>query len=373
MFRSCIFCFLFANRSGDIGMLKVFLLSMMLILNFLGTAFAQTVTVTGVGTDKASAIRDATRLAVEQVAGTYIDSRTLMQDLIIQLDEVYKTSHGFVENIDILEEGFDGSENYYIRATINVDTDPNSELISKLTMIMQLNDPRIAVVAFDGDSVRNNLVESSLIERLLDSGFSHVIENDALDLEDPNSIQSFKNLNGIDYLVSCRCSKFSRPVTIPDHLNHVLKETPFTSVKSHFRVNVIKYDTGEFIGSFEVDGVGVENSETLAEIYAVSKASEKAANKLVDTFRNFSASTTQNLSFTIIASDNSKIEKIIEELHFIGQIDNVYIREISDGNAVLAIDSAQKPYEIVTILKNRSQFSIVIENMTNNSCKLKIT
>ena len=354
-------------------MFKNFLLAVILILNFSGSVSAQQVTVTGVGIDRASAIRDATRLAVEQVAGTYIDSRTLVEDLIVQLNEVYKTSHGFVENIDVLEEGFDESEIYYIRAKIEVDTDSNSELINQLTMIMQLNDPRIAVVAFDGDSVRNDLVESLLIERLLDSGFSHVIENDALDLEDPNDIQSFKNLTGIDYLVSCRCSKFSRPVTIPDHVNHVLKETSFTSVKSHFRVNVIKYDTGEFIGSFEVNGVGIENSEELAEIYAVSSAAEKAANKLVDTFKKFSASTTQNLSFTIIASDNSKIEKIIEELRFIGQIDNVYVREISNGSAVLAIDSAQKPYELVAILKNRSKFDIVIENMTNNSCKLKIT
>lgn len=356
-------------------MFKNFLLAVILILNFSCGVSAQQVTVTGVGIDRASAIRDATRLAVEQVAGTYIDSRTLMQDLIIQLDEVYKTSRGFVKNIDVLEEDFIDDETYQVRAKIDVDTDPNSELINQLTMIMQLNDPRIAVVAFDENSTRNNTVENSMIEKLINAGFSHVKDADTLEIENPDDVKSLKTAAGIDYLVSCSYKKFSKPVFIPDHVNHTMKKTSLIDIKVHFNVDVIKCDTGEFIGSFEVDGngSGVDDGTNSAEFAAISETSKQAADKLVDTFKKFSAGTTQNLSFTITASDNSTIEEIISELRTINQIDNVYIREISDGSAVLDIDSAQKPYEIIIILKQRSEFDIVIENMTNNSCKLRIS
>ena len=42
------------------------------------TASAQMVTVEGYGPDRGSALRDAERLAVENVVGTFIDSKTLV-------------------------------------------------------------------------------------------------------------------------------------------------------------------------------------------------------------------------------------------------------------------------------------------------------
>ena len=80
-------------------MMKKFLMGVILSLSLSGNVSAQEVTVTGIGADKDSAIRDATRLAIEQVVGTFIDSRTLMENLRIQMDEVYKKSQGYVKRI----------------------------------------------------------------------------------------------------------------------------------------------------------------------------------------------------------------------------------------------------------------------------------
>ena len=46
-------------------------------------ALAQEVTVDGVGIDKDSAVRDAMRNAVENVVGTFIDSRTLVDKSVV--------------------------------------------------------------------------------------------------------------------------------------------------------------------------------------------------------------------------------------------------------------------------------------------------
>ena len=354
-------------------MLKIFLLLALMILDF-GSAAAQEVTVVGIGVDRDSATRDAARMAVEEVAGTYIDSRTLMENLVIQLDEVYKNSRGFVRSIKILDEGFIDTELYRVQALIDVDSEPNSELMDRLTMIMQLNDPRIAVVAVDSASARNKTVEGVLAESLIRSGFSHVQDSDLVFQGGATSPESFKNAQGIDYLVFCRCSEISSAVTIPNHYRRAdAQSTGFTNVRTMLSVDVIKSDTGELIGNFSVEGTGVDNGDILARNISVAEASKNAADKLTGTFKRFGAGTTQYLSFTIIAADSSKLEKIIGELREIGKVDSVRVRELTANTAVLAIDSVQKPYELVSTLKRRTTLGVFVENMTNSSCTLRVT
>lgn len=350
-------------------MLKKFLLAALVAFNFSGSAAAQEVTVVGMGEDRESATRDAARLAVEQVAGTFIDSRTLMENLVIQFDEVCKNSRGFVKSIKILDESF-ADEVYRVQALVDVDDNPDSALIDELTMIMQLNDPRIAVAAFDSTSARNRSVEIILNENLLSSGFSHVKDTGG---ENFSSLESFRNVAGADYIVLCRCSEISRPVAIPNHSAKAMAETSFVNVRSTLSVDVIKCDTGELIGTFSVEGTGVDNGDELARKISVTEASKLAADKLTGTFKKFSASTTQYLSFTLIAADESKLEKIIAELRSIGKVDSVRVRELSGVTATLAIDSVQKPYELVNSLKRRTTLGVFIENMSNSSCTLRIT
>ena len=56
-------------------------------IGFFSVTEAREVTVTGVGTDRESALKDARRVAVEEVAGTFIDSRTLTNKSMVELDE----------------------------------------------------------------------------------------------------------------------------------------------------------------------------------------------------------------------------------------------------------------------------------------------
>ena len=184
------------------------------IISF-GNAAAQEVTVTGMGADKNEAVKDASRLAVEQVVGTYIDSRTLINNLMIQLDEVFKKSNGYIKNIQILKEEKLNDSTYRVQAKIDVDTTPDGKLIDELTMLMQLNDPRIAVLVFDmkaGSSTRYEIAEEILNEKLLSMNFSHILDssmviklNDTLLLNNISANKSglFKGKkdNAADYLV----------------------------------------------------------------------------------------------------------------------------------------------------------------------------
>lgn len=358
----------------------------MLSLCLISPAAAQEVTVTGMGADKDAAIRDASRLAVEQVVGTFIDSRTLMHDLIIQMDDVYKKSHGFVKKIQVLREERLNTSAYRVTARIDVDTNPNGKLVDELTMLMRLNDPRITVIVFDGangSASRNEPAEGILVEKLLNMNFSHVLhpnqvikQTDAEFLNDiaagNGGLFSGKKDNATDYLVVGKCNRISSPVTFPDYNTAEMMPSALINVRSSFKIDVIKYDTGEFIGTFSVEGKGVRPNEEHARQIADNAAMSSAAEKLGDTFRKFSSRTANGLTFTITASPDN-LDTIINSLRDIGAVDNIQIREHSGDKVVLNVETSAKPHEIVAMLKSRTKLGVFVEKMTASTCSLRIT
>ncbi len=364
-------------------MKKFFVAGMIFSACFFNNAFAQEVTVTGMGSDKNDAIRDASRLAVEQVVGTFIDSRTLMENLRIQIDEVYKKSQGFIKKIQILNETRLDDSTYRVTAKIYVDTSPDGKLVDEITMLMRLNDPRITVLVFDGGS-RNESAEGVLVEKLLNMNFSHVLhtnqvirQNDAELLNEVASGNSGlfqgKKDNATDYLVVGTCKRISNPVMIPDYKTAEMITSALIDVRSSFNFEILKYDTGEYIGAFSAEGKGLGNAEELARKNADNAALNVAAEKLGDTFKKFSAKSSSGLTFTVTADSESKLDQILNSFRAIGAIDNISVREQTGNKIVLSIETASRPHEIVSLLKRNTKLGFFVENMSASSCKLRIT
>lgn len=364
---------------------------MLIVFSFwfvINTAQAQEVTVIGMGTDRDSALRDAARNAVEEVVGTFIDSQTLMEDLVIKLDEVYKKSQGFVKKVTVLEEGKADASTYRVRAKIDVDTNPNAKLMDSLTMIMRLNDPRIVVAVLEkganGQIVHNEVAESALNSKLLELGFSHV--QDAAQVMDLHNTQQLRNIyegrrgsfqakadHATDYLVVGSFTKDANNVYIPRYKESGMLKTSIMNVKAILKVDVIQYNTGNIVGTFVTEGIGIENNRVRAGDKAVILAAEKAADKLAETFKKHGAKAVQGTEFTLTASSEEKLLHVLQEIKSLGAVDNLYIREQTGGKAVLSIESPQKPHEIVRQLRSVSSCGIAVESITGDSCHLRIT
>ena len=170
------------------------------------SAAAQSVVVDGVGADERAALIDASRAAVEQVAGTFIDSRTLVENAAVKLDQIYTKAQGFVTGTEILAKEQQGGF-VHLRARIDVDTSPDAQLMNNLSMIMMLNDPRIAVAVREAGGSHDRAAESALDSKLLELGFSHVVASErtaGLDLSGLGSASSRTAAGqslGADYLV----------------------------------------------------------------------------------------------------------------------------------------------------------------------------
>lgn len=154
------------------------------LICFTSVALAKEATVVGLGDNREAAIDDAKRNAVEQIVGTMIDSRSMSEMAVVKLDEIYTKSRGFVKKITVLEEGPAGGA-YRVKALIDVDTNSDAKLMDQLTMLMMLNDPRIAVVIRqrpEGNGMSGtryaDLCQTIIYEKLLSEGFSHLVDYD---------------------------------------------------------------------------------------------------------------------------------------------------------------------------------------------------
>ena len=246
--------------------MKKILMVLILCLALTQTALAQTVTVDGVGVDRDSAMRDAARTAVEQVAGMYIDANTVVSGSSVELDEILSHAQGYVQNISVLSESVSGGE-YRIRASVDVNTAPNSAFMKRMDAVMRLNDPRIGVVILTDDTDSHDfyeapatrghdtILETALNERLLTVGFKHVVDVSLLSqLQDSSILNAVyrgdsrlpydgdASARPIDYLVIGRSHADGYHVKLPNNRGGYV-ETQMSSARTLLDLKIISFGT----------------------------------------------------------------------------------------------------------------------------------
>ena len=373
--------------------MKKILIMLFLCMAFAQTALAQTVTVDGVGVDRDSAMRDAARMAVEQVAGMYINSNTVVSNTSVEMDEILSHAEGYVQNITVISESMNGGE-YRVRASVDVNTDPNSAFMKRMDAVMRLSDPRIGVVilsddadldhSFDGLPGHDTILETALNERLLTVGFKHVVDVNLLSqLQDSSVLNAVyrgdsrlpydgdASARPIDYLVIGRSHAEGYKVKLPDnHGGYV--ETQMSSARTHLDLKIISFGTSTIIGTYSVDGQGVENSPALAARKSRQAAAGKAAEKLEQQFLKAAASGFSGIQLTVRANDFSLVEKLVRELKELRGVQDVYVRGTSAGKTTIDIASAQKPFTILQMLQRETDLSIFVESTSDSELNIAL-
>ena len=373
--------------------MKKLFIALCLALAMVQTAFAQTVIVDGVGVDRDAAMRDAARVAVEQVAGMYINSNTVVSNTSVEMDEILSHAQGYVQNIQVISESMNGGE-YRIRASVDVNTDPNSAFMKRMDAVMRLNDPRIGVVILTDDPDidhefyalpgHDTILETALNERLLTVEFKHVVDVSLLSqLQDSAVLNAvyrgdsrlpYSGSNAdrpIDYLVIGRSHAEGYKVKLPDnHGGYV--ETQMSSARTHLDLKIISFGTSTIIGTYSVDGQGVENSPALAARKSRQAAAGKAAEKLEQQFLKAAASGFSGIQLTVRANDFSLVEKLVRELKELRGVQDVYVRGTNAGKTTIDIASAQKPFTILQMLQRETDLSIFVESTSDSELKIAL-
>ena len=361
------------------------------LLVFCNCASAQIADVTGIGEDSDSALRDAKRNAVEQVVGTYINSETLVSQASVVSDEIYAKSVGFITDVRVLDEG-KRNGSYYVHAKIDVNTNPNSELMNRIEMIKALGDPRIGVVVFKNAAVSeygsqeksyDDITEESVNSKLLGMGFSHVMDaNIVAKLRNSALLNSLYNGDtnlmgeagsiGVDVLVLAQSKVDAAKINLTKQ-DGTTVDTQLVRGTADITGKVIMLATGNIQGTFSVRGQGIDISESTANNKALKNASINVAAEVGKILRKKAAKAFDGLQIIASVNDNEKLEELVADLKSIKGVQGVYMREYQNGKAVIDIESNQQLHILLRMLKEKSRLGLFNEGITNNTMELLVS
>ena len=362
-------------------MKKFLIIAGIIFAGIFNVAQATEVIVDGVGSDRDSALRDARRLAVEQVVGTFVDSRTLTQNCMVEMDNIYMKSSGFVGKVNILSEGFENGM-YRVRASIDVAQNPDPEILRQVQAVVALNDPRIAVAVFKGNSaLHEEAVESAIMERLISMNFTHVVDPNIIaglhnaqmlgDLYNGRPVRGVSSGFGADFIVLAKCTTTSKDIKIPDYKGGYL-DTGLNNGRTELTAKIIRFDTGDILETFSVETSGIGEGTTTAEREALKNMANQAAAKVDEKFRRISARSSSGLQIIASTFDYKKVQALADELRNLPGVQSVYIREHRNGKAILDVDSNQSMDAVLLLLESRSSLRFVIESTSSSTARLRI-
>lgn len=367
------------RRSYAFGLL----FSSLLLLSNL--SFAQEVVVKGVGPDKNSALRDASRNAVEQVVGTYIDSKTLISKNVVALDEIYAKSQGFIRNVTVLDSK-QGNNGWEVTAKIDVNTNPDSQLMSRVAMIAQLNDPRIGVnINYYGDVESFEQREKYLVmcvgainENLIKQGFTHVVipEKKEIGKISENQYRQFKN---VDFLVTGQMDLHTNAVMLPRYTDYTNEDytinttaTGLQRTLAELDIKVIRADTQEVVGEFRVEGDAMQNEVNISENAAVSLAASRAAEKVKAIFTRTASSVEGNVQIVVRTDNYDQILRLEKALRQTAGVENVNVKKYENGKGTLFVSTSLQANQIFRQLKTSTGFNIFMESSSANLLEISM-
>ena len=154
--------------------------------------------------------------------------------------------------------------------------------------------PRIGVIVLEkvnGKVIHKESAETVLNEKILSLSLGQVLDvSHLIKIEDAPLLEEIylgeseffdgETDSAVDYLIIGKCRRNSTDIYIPNHDEQIMEKSPLVSVKAVLKVDVINYQTGEIIGNFAVEGMGIDNNYSRAGVKAVEIVSDKAAEKV---------------------------------------------------------------------------------------------
>lgn len=353
---------------------------------------AGAVRVKGTGMDKESAMRDAMRVAVERVIGTYIDSKTLMEQMTVVEDRVLAKAQGFVTDVQVISEG-EKQGNYWVDAKVEVNENPNSELRNQLQMVMMLGNPRIGVIMFkqnksqygsNGGIEYDNMVELGINEKLRSLGFNHVVDtNIVAKLRNSSLLNRILNNNndsgytgenmggmdgvGMDILIVGSSSVDSTPIKLMNIQNTKEREgyfesneTPLIKGSAVVTGKIVVLSTGEIKHSFKSIGAGVDTVNDTAQMKASDKAAQLVAVEVEKALRNKAAQLVQGKQIIAVVSEEAALKKLVKQLKKMKGMDDVKVRTFNAGKAIIDLDTSLSLMNIFRNLRDGS--GLIVRN-----------
>lgn len=292
---------------------------LLLVISPATAAQVKIVEVKGLAVDRASALSDAKRLAVEQMVGIYVDSKTSVENNTEISDEIYTKAGSFISRYRILGEGKNGTEgNYFVKIRAVVPLRPVIDALKDLGILKQW---KIMVSIPSAPSC-----EKELIKKLVRAGYPAL-------------------KSGAEILISGEA-------TVEPIAENGKKNFIFKSARAKLSLRVIRVDSGETITFESASASAKDISGTLAGKKALTRAADGLADGLIDTIIMVPASSARIIQVVLHKLNPAEVRNTAEQIKAIPGVKNTRIIELGAGTGYLDVEYTGKSSDLAKGLKS---------------------
>ncbi len=304
------------------------------------------------------AVNDALRKAVEQGVGTYIDSKTAVQNYELLYDRIYSHAKGYVASYEVVREQKDQDAGLYrvwIEAVVK-----HGKLEDDLTamgiLVQEMGRPRLAVVVDNEDLAYTledyfqeqgfPIVDMATVRRVLKRS-----EEQQLFKGDKRAAQKLATLTGVEILI-----------TGQTEIKSEFKKLPYTNEKKDIytakaRLKAVEALTGEIIAVSSI-----RRSVPFSEEEVIKLVGDSAAKELSSEIIQKWTQRRNVIHLVIKGAKSAKVAKIKKGIRKdIRGVKQVLDRGMVEDYAIIEIVAETNAQEVLDELReNASKLGIVI-------------
>jgi hypothetical protein len=342
-----------------------------------------------------AALEDAQKRAVEQAIGIMIDSQTQVENYQLISDKILSQTKGYISRYNVTGETQEGPL-LRVRITAEVSLGKLNDDLSTIGILHgQMHKPRTMIMiaeqnignewyawwwGYHGEQTDIGVVENTFMDVFTQKGFEFIdhataakeIRVSAAYKTQDLTVEQAKTLgNQADAEVMIVGKAMAR---LYGDIGGGMK-----SVQADLSAKAVRTDTGQVIATATTHAAAVHITDTTAGIEALKKASNQAAEQMMEKILAvYSRETggTRQINITITGLNKTQFVKFKDVLkNQVRGIKDLHERNFNGATALISVDSKVSAQTLSDdlLLRDFGMFTVEVVSSTPNALVLKIT
>ncbi|HUI68646.1 MAG TPA: flagellar assembly protein T N-terminal domain-containing protein [Nitrospirota bacterium] len=342
-----------------------------------------------------AALEDAQKRAVEQAIGILIDSQTQVENYQLISDKILSQTKGYISRYNVTGETQEGSL-LRVRVTAEVSLGKLNDDLSAIGILLgQMHKPRTMIMiaeqnighewyawwlGYHGEQTDIGVVENTFMDVFTQKGFEFIDHATAAKEIRVTAAYKTQDLT-VEQARTLGNQADAEVVIVGKALAKLYGDIGggMKSVQADLSAKAVRTDTGQVIATATTHAAAVHITDTSAGIEALKKASNQAANEMMEkilTVYSREAGGTRPINITITGLDKTQFVKFKDALrNQVRGITDLHERSFNGTTARISVDSKVSAQTLSDdlLLKDFGTFAVEVVSSTPNSLDLRIT
>ncbi len=342
-----------------------------------------------------AAIEDAQKRAVEQAIGILIDSQTQVENYQLISDKILSQTKGYIKRYNVASETVDSG---LLRVRINAEV-ALGQLTDDLSgigiLLGRMHKPRTMVMVAEqnigqgvyawwlgahGEQTDISVVENTFMDKFTEKGFEFIDHEVAAKEIKVTGAYRVQDLS-VAQAKTLAAQADAEVVIIGKAVAKLYGEIGggMKSVQADLSARAVRIDTGQVIATATTHAAAVHISEITAGTDALKKASNQAADEMIEKILAVYAKETggtRSVNITITGLNKTQFAKFKDVLlNQVRGIKDLHERSFSGTTAKISVDSKNSAQTLSDeiLLRDFGAFSVEVVGSTANALELKVT